>query len=600
MPQYTPPVRDTRFILEQVIGLDRYANLPGFENATPDTVDAVLEQGGQFVAEVLFPINHSGDQQGCTRQDDGSVTTPDGFKEAYKAFVESGWGTLSAPAEFGGQGMPHVVSTAFQEYMISANMAFAMYPGLTHGAIASLLVKGSPEQQAKYVPKMVSGEWGGTMNLTEPQCGTDLGLIKTKAEPQADGSFLITGTKIFISSGEHDLTSNIIHLVLAKTPGAPESSKGISLFVVPKFLVNDDDSLGARNAVTCGSIEHKMGIHANSTCVMNYDGATGWLVGEEMKGLAAMFIMMNAARLGVGLQGLGIGEVALQNAVQYAHDRRQGRALTGPQEPAEKADTLFVHPDVRRMLMEAKAQTEGMRALCLWGALQVDLEHAAASEEERQLAADLVGLLTPVIKGVGTDIGYKVATDSQQVYGGHGYIAEWGMEQYVRDARISMIYEGTNGIQAMDLVGRKLAMNGGRAVQAFFKLVAEEAAAARGDAKLAALAEGLEKALGHLQGATMWLAQNGFKNPNDVGAGAYPYMQLTGTVALGLMWLRMARAALAALAEGSGDTKFYEAKLVTARFYAERFLPDASGLRRKIEAGSEAVMALDPELFRAA
>jgi len=600
MPQYTPPVRDTRFVLEQVIGLDRYANLPGFENATPDTIDAVLEQGGQFVAEVLFPLNHSGDQEGCTRHDDGSVTTPAGYKEAYNQFVESGWGTLSAPVEFGGQGMPHVVSTAFQEYMISANMAFAMYPGLTHGAIASLLVKGSPEQQAKYVPKMVSGEWGGTMNLTEPQCGTDLGLIKTKAEPQADGSFLITGTKIFISSGEHDLTSNIIHLVLAKTPGAPDSTKGISLFVVPKFLVNDDDTLGARNPVTCGSIEHKMGIHANSTCVMNYDGAKGWLVGEEMKGLAAMFIMMNAARLGVGLQGLGVGEVALQNAVQYAHDRRQGRALTGPQEPNEKADTLFVHPDVRRMLMEAKAQTEGMRALCLWGALQVDLEHAAPTEEERQLAADLVGLLTPVIKGVGTDIGYKVATDSQQVYGGHGYIAEWGMEQYVRDARISMIYEGTNGVQAMDLVGRKLAMNGGRAVQAFFKLVAEEAAAAKGDEKLAALAEGLEKALGHLQGATMWLAQNGFKNPNDVGAGAYPYMQLTGTVALGLMWLRMAKAASAALAAGGGDAKFYEAKLVTARFYAERFLPDASGLRRKIEAGSETVMALDPELFRAA
>ncbi|WHU03883.1 acyl-CoA dehydrogenase C-terminal domain-containing protein [Sphingomonas sp. NIBR02145] len=600
MPQYTPPVRDTRFILEQVIGLDRYANLPGFENATPDTVDAVLEQGGQFVAEVLFPINHSGDQEGCKRHDDGSVTTPAGYKEAYNQFVESGWGTLSFPEAFGGQGMPHVISTAFQEFMISSNMAFAMYPGLTHGAVAALLVKGSPEQQEKYVPKMVAGTWGGTMNLTEPQCGTDLGLIRTRAEPNADGSYSITGTKIFISSGEHDLTENIIHLVLAKTPGAPESSKGISLFVVPKFLVNDDGSLGDRNAVTCGSIEHKMGIHANSTCVMNYDGATGWLVGEEMKGLAAMFIMMNAARLGVGLQGLGVGEVALQNAVQYAHDRRQGRALTGPQEPNEKADTLFVHPDVRRMLMEAKAQTEGMRALCLWGALQVDLEHAAATEEERQLAADLIGLLTPVIKGVGTDIGYKVATDSQQVYGGHGYIAEWGMEQYVRDARISMIYEGTNGVQAMDLVGRKLAMNGGRAVQAFFKLVAEEAAAAKGDEKLAALAEGLEKTLGHLQGATMWLAQNGFKNPNDVGAGAYPYMQLTGTVALGLMWLRMAKAATAALATGEGDTKFYEAKLVTARFFAERFFPDASGLRRKIEAGSETVMALDPDLFRAA
>ena len=600
MPKYTPPARDVRFVLDHVVGLPAYADLPGFQNATPDVVDAVLDEGGKFVAEVLFPLNHSGDQEGCTRHDDGSVTTPKGFKEAYDAFVESGWGTLSAPEEFGGQAMPHVVSTAFQEFMISSNMAFAMYPGLTHGAIAALLVKGSDEQKAKYVPNMVSGKWGGTMNLTEPQCGTDLGLIRTRAEPQGDGSYAITGTKIFISSGEHDLTENIIHLVLAKTPGAPESSKGISLFVVPKFMVEDDGSLGARNAITCGSIEHKMGIHANSTCVMNYDGAIGWLVGEEMKGLAAMFIMMNAARLGVGLQGLAVAEVAYQNAVQYAQDRRQGRALTGPKEPSEKADPLFVHPDIRRMLMEAKALTEGLRALCLWAALQVDLEHAAATDEEKQLAADLVGLLTPVIKGYGTDKGYDIATNAQQVYGGHGYIAEWGMEQYVRDARIAMIYEGTNGVQAMDLVGRKLAQNGGRAVQALFKVVTDEVAAGKADPATADFAARLEKANGELQQATLWFLQNGMKNPDNVGAGAHSYMHLMGIVALGLMWLRMVTAATKLKAAGEGDAAFLDAKLVTARYFAERIMPEAGALRRKIEAGAEALMALPPEMFEAA
>ncbi len=600
MPSYTAPTRDTRFIINEMLDLESYAELPGFEAASADVTDAVINEGGKFCAEVLAPINQSGDQEGCTRHEDGSVTAPKGFKEAFDQFREAGWGTLSQPEEFGGQGMPHVLGFAFEEFVSSANQAFGMYPGLTNGAVSALLAKGSQEQKEKYLPKMISNDWPGPMNLTEPHCGTDLGMIRTKAEPQADGSYAITGTKIFISAGEHDMADNIIHLVLAKTPGAPDSTKGISLFVVPKFLVEEDGSIGERNGVVCGSIEHKMGIHGNATCVLNYDGAKGWLVGEENKGLAAMFIMMNAARLGVGIQGLSQAEVAYQNAVAYALDRRQGRALTGPAEPEQQADPIFVHPDVRRMLMDAKAFTEGMRALCLWGALQVDLSHKAATEEEREQADMLIGLLTPVIKGYGTDKGYEVATNMQQVFGGHGYIEEWGMSQLVRDARIAQIYEGTNGVQAMDLCGRKLAQKGGAAVQAFFKVVGEDIAEAKGDETLAPLAEALENALGQQQAATMWFMQNAMQNPNHLGAGAHHYMHIMGIVTLGWMWLRMAKVAQAALAAGTDDKAFYEAKLTTARYYMDRYLPDAGALRRKLETGSDSMMALGEDAFATA
>ncbi|QZP09863.1 acyl-CoA dehydrogenase C-terminal domain-containing protein [Caenibius sp. WL] len=599
MPSYNAPVRDTRFVINELLDLSSYADLPGFEAVTPELVDTLVEEAGKFAGEVLAPLNMIGDKEGCTRHPDGRVTTPPGFREAYNQFREAGWGAISMPTEFGGQGLPHVLNFVVEEFVDAANIGFGLYPGLAMGAVAALANAGTQEQQQTYLPRLVSGEWLGTMNLTEAHCGTDLGLIRTKAVPQDDGSYAISGTKIFISSGEHDLTENIIHLVLAKMPDAPEGTKGISLFVVPKILVNADGSLGERNTLSCGAIEEKMGLHGSATCVMNYDGAKGWLVGQENRGLAAMFVMMNAARLGVGIQGLGQAETAFQNGANYARERRQGRALTGPADPGQPADPIIVHPDVRRMLMNAKALTEGLRALALWSGLQVDLAHKAKTAEERQAADDLIGLLTPIVKGYTTEKAFEVTVAMQQVYGGHGYITEWGMEQFVRDARIPMIYEGTNGVQAMDLCGRKLAKDGGRAIQAFFQLVDEDIAAAKDDAQLSEIAAKLAKAVGEQKAATMWFLQNGMTNPNNVGAGAFNYLSLMGIVCVGLMWLRMARVAARKLAEGAEDKAFYEAKLVTARYFADRMMPEAGALRHMIEGGSDAMMALPADAFGA-
>src|SRR5690242_2248560 len=596
MPIYKAPVEDVNFLLNDVFQIDRYDNLAGFSDASSDVREAILGEAAKLAEEVLQPLNRVGDLEGCKRAEDGSVTTPKGFKDAFKRVVEGGWLGLAAPVEYGGQGLPVTLSEIVGEFQTSANMAFSMYGGLTMGATAALLVHGTAEQKKTFVPKMVAGEWTGTMNLTEPHCGTDLGLLRSKAVRQADGSFKITGTKIFISAGEHDLTENIIHLVLARIEGAPAGIKGISLFVVPKFLVKADGSPGARNAVTCGSIEHKMGIHGNSTCVMNYDNATGWLIGEENKGMQGMFVMMNEARLGVAVQGLAQSEVAYQNAVAYARDRLQGRSLTGPKAPDKPADPITVHPDVRRTLLTIRAFNEAARAMVVWTALKSDVAHKSSDPKDRQDADDHMGLMTPVLKGFLTETGFANAVQAQQMYGGHGYIAEQGMEQFVRDARIAMIYEGANGIQALDLVGRKLPRDGGRAVMAFFAEVAAFAKEHGGEESMKPYVAPLSTALGHLQQATNWLMMNAMAKPDNAGAAATDYLHLFGLVTLGYMWARMAKVALDKIA--SGDASAYlKTKLVTGRFFMERMLPQTATDLARVESGCATVMELPAKAF---
>ena len=595
VPIYRAPVEEVMFLLSDVLNIARHDNLPGFADLTPDLSRAVLAEAAKFCEQVAQPLNRVGDEEGCTRHADGSVATPKGFKAAFRQYADGGWIGISAPDEYGGQGLPLVFTVAIHEFMSSANMALAMYGGLTQSAIAAILAHGTAAQKATYVPPMVAGRWTGTMNLTEPHCGTDLGLVRTKAVKVGDGSYRVTGTKIFISAGEHDLSENIVHLVLARIEGASAGVRGLSLFVVPKVLPDADGSPGARNAVSCGAIERKMGIHGNSTCVMNYDGATGWLVGEENRGINAMFTMMNRARLGVGLQGLAMSEVAYQNAAAYARDRPQGRAAAGAQFPDQPADPLIVHADIRRMLMTMRAFNEAARAAVMWMALQGDLAHGAGEAAARRAAEDQLALLTPVLKGVVTDRGFANTVLAQQVYGGHGYVTANGMDQFVRDARITMIYEGANGIQALDLVGRKLAQDNGRALRAFFDELQDYLGQHR-EPSMRPYVEPLATALGHLREATHWLMQQAPARPDDAAAGAVDYMHLLGLVMLGHMWCRIVEPAMARLAAGDAVPRMHD-KLVLGRFFAERMLPETALRLARVKAGAASTMELAATAF---
>ena len=590
MPSYTAPTKDMAFLLHEVLKADKQ-DIPGYDELEPDFTGAVLEEAGKVASEVLTPLNITGDHEGC-RLENGVVYTPAGFKAAFEQMKEGGWTGLDMPEEFGGQNMPVLLGPAVGEMFSAANQSFTMYQGLTHGAASAILAHGTDEQKATYLPKMVSCEWTGTMNLTEPHCGTDLGLMRTKAEPQDDGSYKISGQKIFISAGDHDMSENVIHLVLAKIPGGPDGIKGVSLFIVPKFNLNEDGSVGSRNGVTVGNIEHKMGIHGNATCVMNYDEATGYLLGDMHKGMRAMFTMMNEARLGVGMQGLAQAEAAYQNAVIYAKDRLQGRDVTGAKNPDGPADPLIVHPDIRRSLMDQKSFIEGARGFLLWGALLIDQAHRSGDKE----ADGLISLMTPVLKGFLTDQGFDMTVLAQQVFGGHGYIEEHGMSQFVRDARIAQIYEGANGVQALDLVGRKLAADGGKPIMAFFELIKSYCKEQDSD-EMKDFIEPLKEASKHLQAASMYFMQNGMKNPNNALAGSYDFMHLFGHVCLGYAWAQQARAALDALANGAADATFYETKLATARYYMARRLPATAMHLSRIESGAETVMALDADAF---